>query len=183
MLKRVTKHPDTAPPPPWPALALASTNVLSDSVDLAILGIFYCMLDFRVGGLGVPTYSTSELSRTVLGLKVTWSWAWEEERGAGGWSTHRERGQRRRQQDRALRLLSHVLLPSRGSWKILQFSSVQSLSRVRLFATPRTAARQPSLSIPTPGVYSNSCPLGRWCHPAISSSVIPFSSRLRLSQH
>ena len=28
----------------------------------------------------------------------------------------------------------------------------------------------------TPGVYSNSCPLSRWCHPAISSSVIPFSS-------
>ena len=30
-----------------------------------------------------------------------------------------------------------------------------------------------------PGVYSNSCPLSRWCHPTISSSVIPFSSRLQ----
>ena len=29
---------------------------------------------------------------------------------------------------------------------------------------------------PTPGVYSNSCPWSRWCHPTISSSVIPFSS-------
>ena len=29
---------------------------------------------------------------------------------------------------------------------------------------------------PTPGVYSNSCPSSRWCHPAISSSVTPFSS-------
>ena len=29
---------------------------------------------------------------------------------------------------------------------------------------------------PTPGVHSNSCPLSRWCHPTISSSVIPFSS-------
>ena len=28
----------------------------------------------------------------------------------------------------------------------------------------------------TPGVYSNSCPSSRWCHPAISSSVFPFSS-------
>ena len=28
----------------------------------------------------------------------------------------------------------------------------------------------------TPGVYSNSCPLTRWCHPTISSSVVPFSS-------
>ena len=34
----------------------------------------------------------------------------------------------------------------------------------------------PSLS---PGVSSNSCPLSRWCHPTISSSVIPFSSRLQ----
>ena len=30
---------------------------------------------------------------------------------------------------------------------------------------------------PTPRVYSNSCPSSRWCHPTISSSVIPFSSR------
>ena len=36
-------------------------------------------------------------------------------------------------------------------------------------------ARAPCLS-PTPGVHSNSCPLSRWCHPAISSSVVPFSS-------
>ena len=36
-------------------------------------------------------------------------------------------------------------------------------------------ARPPCPS-PTPGVYSNSCPSVRWCHPAISSSVIPFSA-------
>ena len=29
---------------------------------------------------------------------------------------------------------------------------------------------------PTPGVYSNSCPLSQWCHPTISSSIVPFSS-------
>ena len=29
---------------------------------------------------------------------------------------------------------------------------------------------------PTPGAYSNSCPLNQWCHPTISSSVVPFSS-------
>ena len=34
---------------------------------------------------------------------------------------------------------------------------------------------RPSCSLPTPGVYSNSCPLSRWCHPTISTSVIPFS--------
>ena len=32
---------------------------------------------------------------------------------------------------------------------------------------------------PTPRVYSNSCPLNQWCHPTISSSVIPFSSCLQ----
>ena len=36
-------------------------------------------------------------------------------------------------------------------------------------------ARLPCPS-PTPGDYSNSCPLSRWCHPTISSSVVPFSS-------
>ena len=39
-------------------------------------------------------------------------------------------------------------------------------------------ARPPCLS-PTPRVHSNSCPSSRWCHPAISSSVIPFSSCLQ----
>ena len=58
----------------------------------------------------------------------------------------------------------------------IQFSSVQSLSRVRLFATPWMAAARPPCPSPTPGVHSNSHPYSRWCHPAISSSVIPFSS-------
>ena len=35
---------------------------------------------------------------------------------------------------------------------------------------------RPPCPSPTPGVHSDSCPLCRWCHPAISSSVIPFSS-------
>ena len=39
-------------------------------------------------------------------------------------------------------------------------------------------ARLPCPS-PTPRVYSNSCPLSQWCHPTISSSVVPFSSCLQ----
>jgi len=35
---------------------------------------------------------------------------------------------------------------------------------------------RPPCPSPTPGVHSNSCPSSRWCHPAISSSVVPFSS-------
>ena len=55
---------------------------------------------------------------------------------------------------------------------LVQFSSVQSLSRVQLFPTSWTAACQASLSI----TNSNSSPWSWWCHPTISSSVIPFSS-------
>ena len=35
---------------------------------------------------------------------------------------------------------------------------------------------RPPCPSPTPGVYINPCPSSRWCHPAISSSVVPFSS-------
>ena len=57
-----------------------------------------------------------------------------------------------------------------------QFSSVQSLSRVQLFATPWTAAPQASLSITNSQSLPKSCPSSQWCHPTISSSVGPFSS-------
>ena len=60
----------------------------------------------------------------------------------------------------------------------VQLSSVQSLSRVWLFVTPWIAARPPCPS-PTPEVHSNSCPSSWSCHPAISSSVVPFSSCLQ----
>ena len=60
--------------------------------------------------------------------------------------------------------------------KIQKFSSVQLLSRVRLFATPWIAARQASPSITNSGVHSDSPPSSQWCHPAISSLVVPSSS-------
>ena len=56
------------------------------------------------------------------------------------------------------------------------FSSVQSLSRLRLFATPWIAAARPPCQSQTPGVHSDSRPSSPWYHPAISSSVVPFSS-------
>ena len=61
----------------------------------------------------------------------------------------------------------------------VQLSSVQLLSRVWLFANPWTEACQPPCPSPTPRVYSKSCPLSWWCHLTISSSVVPFSSRLQ----
>ena len=61
----------------------------------------------------------------------------------------------------------------------MDISSIQLLSCVWLFATPWTAARQASCPSPTPGVYSDSCPLSWWRHPNSSSSVVPFSSHLQ----
>ena len=53
--------------------------------------------------------------------------------------------------------------------------SVQSLSYVWLFQPHGPQHTRPPSPSPTPGVHPNSCPLSRWCHPAISSSVVPFS--------
>ena len=65
-----------------------------------------------------------------------------------------------------------------SSMKTYTFSSFQLPSHVRLFVAPGTASRLPCSS-PTPGAYSNSCLSPWWCHPTISSSVIPFSSHLQ----
>ena len=56
------------------------------------------------------------------------------------------------------------------------FSSVQSLSRVRLLVTHELQHAGPPCPSPTRGVYPNPCPSSQWCHPTISSSVVPFSS-------
>ena len=58
---------------------------------------------------------------------------------------------------------------------ICQFSSVAQSCLDSLQPHRLQHARPPCPS-PTPGVYSNLCPLSWWCHPTISSSVVPFSS-------
>ena len=64
-----------------------------------------------------------------------------------------------------------------GKW-IWPLCSVQfSCSVVSNFLWPHGLQHaRPSCPSPTPGVYSDFCPLRRWCHPTISSSVVPFSS-------
>ena len=59
-----------------------------------------------------------------------------------------------------------------------QLSSVQfSLSVVSDSLQPReTQHARPPCPSPTPGAYSDSRPSSQWCHPAISSSIVPFSS-------
>ena len=66
-----------------------------------------------------------------------------------------------------------------GSWhRASQFSSLHfSRSVVSDSLRPHESQHaRPHCPSPTPRVHSNSCPSTRWCHPAISSSVIPFSS-------
>jgi len=58
-----------------------------------------------------------------------------------------------------------------------QFSSVTK-SCLTLWPHGLKHARLPCSS-PTPGACSNSCPSSWWCHPSISSSAVPFSSRLQ----
>ena len=79
----------------------------------------------------------------------------------------------------ALGLFLWVLTPLYVVLKIqllsVQFSWSHSVVSDSLWPHESWHARPPCPS-PTPGVYSNSCPSNQWCHPAISSSVIPFSS-------
>ena len=80
-----------------------------------------------------------------------------------------------RNQDLGLSANSSQATGSKQSLIPAQFSSVQSLSHVRLFATHEPQHARPPCPSPVPRVYPHSSPLSRWCHPTISSSVIPFS--------
>ena len=59
----------------------------------------------------------------------------------------------------------------------LQFSSVQFSCSVVSHSLQHHESQhtRPPCPSPTPGVHSNSRPSSQWCHPAISSSVVPFS--------
>ena len=61
---------------------------------------------------------------------------------------------------------------------IITLSSVNQISRSVVPNSLQPHGLQharPPCPSPTRGVYSNSCPLSQWCHPTISSSVVPFS--------
>ena len=59
------------------------------------------------------------------------------------------------------------------------FSSVQSLVVSDSLQPHGLQHDRLTCPSPTPGVFSSSCPLSQWCHPTISSSVVPFSSCLQ----
>ena len=76
--------------------------------------------------------------------------------------------------DEMVSSLVFKIIKKRCVWE-MEFSSVMSNS-----LWPQGLQHTKLLCpLPTPGAYSNSCPLSQWCHPTISSSVIPFSSCLR----
>ena len=78
-----------------------------------------------------------------------------------------------------IELLNHMVCVFSTWFKNAKlFCSVQ-FSRSVLSNSLRPHERQharPPCPTPTPGAYPNPCPLSQWCHPAISSSVLPFSS-------
>ena len=66
----------------------------------------------------------------------------------------------------------------RNIFSSVQFSSVQFSRSVVSDSLPPHESQhaRPPCPSPSPRVHSDSCPLSPWCHPAISSSVVPFSS-------
>ena len=79
------------------------------------------------------------------------------------------------------KLMKYMILPLGKSVHLKPFISVQfsrSVMSDSLWPHGMQHARPPCPS-PTPRVYSNSCPLSRWCHPTISSSVVPFSPSIQ----
>ena len=72
-----------------------------------------------------------------------------------------------------------VQIPSKRLCKWWWFNNSVQFSRSVVSDSLRPHELQharPPCPSPTPGVHSDSCPSSQWCHPAISSSVIPFSS-------
>ena len=70
-------------------------------------------------------------------------------------------------------VLPEAKYKSIGKWENVQFSHSVVSNSLRPHESQHT---RPPCSSPTPGVYSNTFPSSWWCHPAISSSVIPFFS-------
>ena len=87
-----------------------------------------------------------------------------------------------------MHLLIRILIPVNSYSNVLSlisyhlFSSVSQFSCSVLFNSLQPHGLQharPPCPSPTPRVYSNSCPLSQWCHPTVSSSIVPFSSCLQ----
>ena len=72
--------------------------------------------------------------------------------------------------------ISFSIILSVSSVQLLSQLLGQLLSHVWLLWSHGLQHAKPPCPSPTPGVYSNSCPLSHWCHPTISSSIVRSSS-------
>ena len=86
-----------------------------------------------------------------------------------------------------LKLKCHILLASR-KWESARMEEprgLRGISSVQYSVMSDSSwphglqGTRPPCPSPLPRVYPNSCPLSQWCHPTISSSVVPFSSHLQ----
>ena len=81
---------------------------------------------------------------------------------------------------KGLGVYEHFVLPSSKPKNLNKISVQFSCSGMSDSSWPyRLQHARPPCPSPTPGAYSNLCPLSQWCQPTISSSVVPFSSRLQ----
>ena len=76
-----------------------------------------------------------------------------------------------------IQMVIKLLKTCSTSW-VIRFNSVQFRHSVmsNSLGPHELQHARPSCSSPSPRVHSDSCPSSQWCHPAISSSVVPFSS-------
>ena len=81
---------------------------------------------------------------------------------------------------RQFRMVNEAFCAPRNVWNrsfsSVQFSSVQSPVVSDSLRPHESQHDRPPCPSPTPGVHPDSCSSSQWCHPAISSSVVPFSS-------
>ena len=73
---------------------------------------------------------------------------------------------------------NQALNPKPWFWDIISFQFNHRVTSHSLWPHGLQHTRL-SCPSPTPRAYSNSCPSSQWCHPTISSSVVPFSSHLQ----
>ena len=89
---------------------------------------------------------------------------------------------RRRQQSFRVLTVTYWVILDQGNLSVFLFICTVQFSCSVMSDSLRPHGLQhtrPLYSLPTPGAYTNSCSLSQWCHPTISSSIIPFSSHLQ----
>ena len=97
---------------------------------------------------------------------------------ASSWTWCQKYDQKKEKPDRLVSVLSQVSNPPSGIPFLLLVQFSCSVVSDSLWPHGLRHTKLPCPS-PTPGACANSCPLLWWCHPSISSSVVPFSSRLQ----